>query len=67
MLQILLEILGVAAAAAIKRVFARTFAGPVQKLTLQERRDDPVYRRNLQRLIELNNQSEVRHPQREKA
>jgi hypothetical protein len=67
MLQILLEILGVAAAAAIKRVFAPTFAGPVQKLTLQERRDDPVYRRNLQRLIELNSQSEVRHPQREKA
>jgi hypothetical protein len=61
--QILLEILGVAAEEAIKRAFARTFAGPVRKWSLQERRDDPVYKQNLQRLIERNSPSEVRNPQ----
>jgi hypothetical protein len=62
MLQIFLEILGVAATRAIERAFARSFAGPVRKLTLQERRDDPVYRKNLRRLIERNSQVSERHP-----
>jgi hypothetical protein len=62
MLQIFLEILGVAATAVIRRGFARTFGGPVRKLSLQERRNDPVYKRNLQRLIERNSQSAEKHP-----
>jgi hypothetical protein len=62
MLQILLGIFGVAADAAIRRVFARAFGGPVRKLGLQERRNDPVYKKNLRRLIERNSQSAERHP-----
>ena len=62
MLQALLGVFGVVAEGAIRSAFVRTFAGPVQKLSLQERRDDPVYKKNLQRLIEHNSQSEVSDP-----
>jgi hypothetical protein len=54
MLQAMFEILGAVAVASIESTFVRTFSGPVHKLSLQDRRDDPVYKKNLQRLIERN-------------
>ena len=35
----------------------------VESILRTERRDDPVYKKNLQRLIERNSPSEVRNPQ----